>query len=247
MPSDPTYLGTQHGARIIVETDDGRPWAGTITDVIRSADGQAHSYAWRPDTADIPGDPWRDTPDAFVVTAAAEVSFVGDPEVLPNAHGNTATAFNRIELDVSPGPPEWEDQPVVDAVVVRCANGVAHVHDIAHGAIDIPADRFIAALRLEPRELIDRIRQASPRPTLAGDEPAVTLAALATLHEPVLPDAPALPLTRLPSDSAEIPTTELSQPDQLPPVRRPPDPFIPGSADFTPDAPNADAALGFDL
>jgi hypothetical protein len=68
------------------------------------------------------------------------------------------------------------------------------VHDPRHGTLDVPLAAFAAEVRRTP----DDLRRALARhagPALAGDEPLVTLAALAARHQPAQPGAtgPAAP------------------------------------------------------
>jgi hypothetical protein len=70
-PPDPPY---PPGTRITV-TAPGRPAAtGAITEHVPDRGGTALAYAWRPDTAELPGHPWHGHPQHALVTAAAHVT-----------------------------------------------------------------------------------------------------------------------------------------------------------------------------
>jgi len=133
------------GTRIAV-TAPGRPaTTGVVAEPITDADGNPTAYAWRPDTADLPGHPWHGRPQHTLVSPPEQVTpTLAAPDLGLAGWTPDRPLGYRTRVEVL--DPDGEHRPGQVLRAVRSDNGLGY--DIRP---DPPAEpERLPASRVEP-------------------------------------------------------------------------------------------------
>jgi hypothetical protein len=114
-----------------------------------------------------------------------------------------APAKPPAEAAAADAPAAGGDHRYIGAPTARVehADGTVRVDDPRHGVVDVPLAAFAAELGHDADDLRHTLGRL-PEVRLAGDEPLVTLAALAARHRPAQPDATDPPQAPPPAPAA---------------------------------------------